>query len=163
MKIFKSIRYFIICFATIILEMTIGKYLAVSGTVPMLSYCLCLVISTKEKDFEYILCIGILGGIFLDLLSGHGFGSYTLTFTASVWLTYVLRDIIFSSLALFLLIDTFVLTILLSIVYYLFHILDAGIDFWAMLGQIAMPSAFYNSIVSILLYVILKPTLYKRR
>ncbi len=163
MKIFKSIKYFIICFATIVLEMTLGKYLSISGTVPMLSFCLCLVIATKEKDPEYILYIGIILGVLLDLLLGHGFGSYTVIFTLSVWVTFLLRDNIFSSLALFLMIDTFILTILLNVIYYLFHILDAGIDFGIMLTQIAFPTAVYNTVISILFYLILKPTLYKRR
>lgn len=163
MKIFKSIKYFIICFATIVLEMTLGKYLSISGTVPMLSFCLCLVIATKEKDPEYILYIGIILGVLLDLLLGHGFGSYTVIFTLSVWVTFLFRDNIFSSLAVFLTIDTFILSILLNVIYYLFHILDAGIDFGTMLAKIAFPTAVYNTIISILFYLILKPTLYKRR
>lgn len=163
MKIFKSIKYFIICFATIVLEMTLGKYLSISGTVPMLSFCLCLVIATKENDPEYILCIGIILGVLLDLLLGHGFGSYTVIFTLSVWVTFLFRDNIFSSLAVFLTIDTFILSILLNVIYYLFHILDAGIDFGTMLAKIAFPTAVYNTVISILFYSILKPTLYKRR
>ena len=153
MKIFKSIKYFIICFATIVLEMTLGKYLSISGTVPMLSFCLCLVIATKEKDPEYILYIGIILGVLLDLLLGHGFGSYTVIFTLSVWVTFLFRDNIFSSLAVFLTIDTFILSILLNVIYYLFHILDAGIDFGTMLAKIAFPTAVYNTIISILFYL----------
>lgn len=163
MKILKSIKYFIICFATIVLEMTLGKYLSISGTVPMLSFCLCLVIATKEKDPEYILYIGIILGVLLDLLLGHGFGSYTVIFTLSVWVTFLLRDNIFSSLAVFLTIDTFVLSILLNVIYYLFHILDAGINLGTMLAKIAFPTALYNTVISILFYLVLKPTLYKRR
>lgn len=163
MRIFKSIKYFIICFSTIVLEMTLGKYLSISGTVPMLSFCLCLVIATKENDPEYILCIGIILGVLLDLLLGHGFGSYTVIFTLSVWVTFLFRDNIFSSLAVFLTIDTFILSILLNVIYYLFHILDAGIDFGTMLAKIAFPTAVYNTVISILFYSILKPTLYKRR
>ena len=163
MKIFKSIKYFIICFATIVLEMTLGKYLSISGTVPMLSFCLCLVIATKEKDPEYIHYIGIILGVLLDFLLGHGFGSFTVIFTLSVWVTFLFRDNIFSSLAVFLTIDTFILSILLNVIYYLFHILDAGIDFGTMLAKIAFPTAVYNTIISILFYLILKPTLYKRR
>jgi rod shape-determining protein MreD len=143
--------------------MTLGKYLSISGTVPMLSFCLCLVIATKEKDPEYILYIGIILGVLLDLLLGHGFGSYTVIFTLSVWGTFLFRDNIFSSLAVFLTIDTVILSILLNVIYYLFHIFDAGIDFGTMLAKIAFPTAVYNTVISILFYSILKPTLYKRR
>lgn len=163
MKIFKSIKYFMICFATILFEMTFGKYLAISGTVPMLSFCLCLVFAVKEKDPDYIFYIGIIVGVVFDLLLGHGFGTYTLIFTACVWVTYILRDVIFSSYALFLALDTFILTILLSVVYYLLHILNIGTDFGGVFVNIALPSAFYNTVVSIIFYLILKPTLYKRR
>lgn len=163
MKIFKSIKYFMICFATIILEVTLGKYLAISGTVPMLSFCLCLVIAVNEKDPDYILYIGIIVGAILDILLGHGFGTYTAAFALSCWITYMLRDAIFSSMALFLTIDTFVLTIILNVVYFLLHILDVGSDFGTILLEIAFPTAFYNTIVSIVFYAILKLTLYKRR
>ena len=163
MKIFKSIKYFMICFATIILEMTLGKYLSVSGTVPMLSYCLCLVIAVNEKDPDYIFYIGIILGAILDFLLGHGFGTYIAVFAVSSWITYILRDAIFSSLALFLTIDTFVLTILSNIVYFSLHILEVGSDFGTILLEIAFPTALYNTIISIVFYVVLKFTLYKRR
>jgi len=163
MKLFKSINYFILCFAVIIFEMTVGKYLAVSGTVPMITYCLCLVIASKEKDPDYIIYIGIIMGVFLDLFIGHGFGTYTIIVTLCVWVTYLLRDTIFSSMLLFLIIDTFILTILSSVVYYLLHILNVGVTFGTMITRIALPSATYNLIVVTIIYLILSCTMYKRR
>lgn len=163
MKLLKSINYFILCFAVIIFEMTAGKYLAISGTVPMISFCLCLVIASKEKSPDYILYIGIIMGVFLDLFMEHGFGTYTIIVTLCVWVTYLLRDTIFSSVLLFLIIDTFILTVLSSVVYYLFHILNVGVTFITMLNRIALPSAAYNSLVVAVLYLILSGTMYKRR
>lgn len=163
MKVFKNIRYFLICFVIIFLEFTVGKYLAVQGSVPMLSFCLCMVVGAKEKNPNYIVSIGIIMGVFFDLLSGHGFGSYTVTFTLGTLVTYIFRDKIFSSKILFLICDAFVLSVCLCIFYYLFHILDVGINFGLMFKNIAVPTAIYNTITSVVFYWILSPNLYKRR
>lgn len=163
MKILKNLKYFLICFFVIIFEVTVGKYLEISGTVPMLSLCLCLVIGTKEENFNYIVTIGIIMGLFADLFSGHGFGTYTVAYTLAVTATYIVRDNIFSSALLFLICDTFILTLLLSVFYYLFHILNVGIGFGVMLTGLALPTALYNVVVSAIFYAILNFTLYKRR
>ncbi len=163
MKLFKNLKYFLICFLFIIFELTVGKYLEISGAVPMLSFCLCLVIATKEENFNYIVTIGIVVGVLSDLFSGHGFGTYTITFTLAVIATYILRNNTFSSPLLFVIFDTFILTVLFSTIYYLFHILNVGIEFGAMFAKLAMPIAIYNTIVSTIFYFILNSTLYKRR
>ena len=142
MKIIQYARYFFICLFMIILEMTIGKYLEISGTVPMLSFCLCTVISGREEKSNYIIFSSIFLGMGIDLLSGHGFGTYTLLFVISAYVTYILRNSIFSSITLFLIFDTFILSVLSCMVYYLFHILDVGINFGFMLTNIAFPKDF---------------------
>ncbi len=163
MKIFKDIKYFLICFFVIIFELTVGKYLAISGTVPMLSFCLSLVIATKEEKLDYIVTIAIVIGVLSDLFSGHGFGIYTLTFTLAVISTYLLRNNIFSSTALFIICNTFILTLIFSVIYYIFNILNVGIAFGTMISNIAVPTAIYNAVVSIVFYLILNLTLYRRR
>ena len=163
MKIFKNIKYFLICFFVIIFELTVGKYLAISGTVPMLSFCLCLVIATKEEKPEYIVTVGIVMGVLSDLFSGHGFGTYTITFTLAVVTTYLLRNNIFSSTTLLIICNTFVQTLLFSVIYYIFHILNVGINFGTMITSLAIPTAIYNTVISVIFYLILNLTLYKRR
>ncbi len=163
MKLFKNLKYFLICFFVVIFELTVGKYLAVAGTVPMLSFCLCLVIGTKEENLNYIITIGIIMGALADLFSGHGFGTYTVIFVLAVIATYLLRNNIFSSTTLFIICNTFILTLLSSVVYYIFHILNVGINFGAMISDIAIPTAIYNTIISVIFYAILNLTLYKRR
>lgn len=163
MKLFKNLKYFFICFFVVLLELTVGKYLAVSGTVPMLSFCLCLVIGAKEEKLNYILTIGIIMGVLVDLFSGHGFGTYTVTFTLSVIGTYLLRNSIFSSTTLFIIFNTFILTLISCVIYYIFHILNVGINFGTMMTQIALPTAIYNVVICVIIYAILNLTLYKRR
>lgn len=163
MKIVKNIRYFLLCFIVLFLEMTIGKYLAIQGTVPMLSFCLSIVIAVKEENPNYIVVIGIILGAFLDILLGHGFGSYTVAFSISSLITYCFRDNIFSSKLLFLIINSIILSFLICVFYYLFHILDVGIDFGIMMTRIALPTSLYNTIICIVLYFALGTTFYKRR
>ena len=163
MKIFKDIKYFLICFFVIIFELTVGKHLAISGTVPMLSFCLCMVIATKEEKLNYIITIGIVMGVLADLFSGHGFGTYAVTYTLAVISTYLLRDNIFSSTTLFLVCNTFILTVIFSVIYYVFHVLNVGINFGAMLTVIAIPTALYNTVTCVIFYLILNSTFYRRR
>lgn len=163
MKIFKNIKYFLICFFVIIFELTVGKYLEISGTVPMLSFCLCLIIATKEENLNYIITIGIIMGALSDVFSGHGFGTNTVAFLLALIATYLLRNSIFSSTILFIIFNTFILTMLYSVVYYVLHILNVGINFGTMITNIAIPTAIYNTIVSVISYFILNFTLYKRR
>jgi len=163
MKIFKNLRYFLICFFVIFFELTVGKYLEIIGTVPMLSFCLCLVIGTREENFNYIISIAITMGIFADLFSNHGFGTYTVTYTMAVIATYLLRNNIFTSMTLFTICNTFILTLVFSVIYYIFHILNVGMNFGTMIADIAIPTAIYNTVISVIMYVILSLTLYKRR
>ena len=102
MKIIEYARYFLICLFTVIFEMTVGKYLAISGTVPMISFCVCTAISAREEKQDYIIFVSVFLGVVMDLLSGHGFGTYTVTFILSAYATYFLRNLIFSSITLFL-------------------------------------------------------------
>lgn len=163
MKIIQYARYFLISFFAIILEMTVGKYLAISGTVPMISFCVCTAISAREENQNYIIFASVFLGVIMDLLSGHGFGTYTVTFILSAYATYILKNSVFSSITIFLIFDTFILSVFVCIFYYLFHVLDVGINFGNMLISIALPTAFYNVVVCVLISYILKLTLYKRR
>ena len=163
MKLLKNINYFILCFFVLVIEMTAGKYLSIFGTVPMLSFCLCLVIAQKEKNENYIITISIILGLILDLLLDHGLGFYAVTFTLSAMSTYYLRDITFSSRMLFLVFNTFILTILVCVLYYIFHILDIRASFWSIFVNIVIPVSIYNVFISILFYFILNKIFYKRR
>lgn len=163
MKTLKNIKYFFVCFVVLIFELTIGKYLEISGIVPMLSFCTCLVIASEEENVNYIITVSIIMGVFMDLFSGHGFGSYTVSFVLSSWITYNLRNNIFSSKILFLIFDTFTLSLLFSILYYILHILNVGGSFGLMITSNAFPTSTYNTFISLILYWILRPILYKRR
>lgn len=163
MKLVKNFRYFFVCFFVIITEACAGKYLAISGTVPMLSFCLCLAVGAHEENLNYIITIGIVMGALLDLIANHGFGLYTITFMLSSWVTYLLRDSVFSSKTLFLICDVLVLSILFCIIYYLFNILNVGINFAVMLTNIAFPTAIYNTFLCVAFYWMLYPIMYKRR
>lgn len=163
MKLLKNIKYFILCLFVIVLEMTAGKYFSIFGAVPMISYCLCLVIAQREKNENYIITISIVMGLLFDLLINHGFGFYTVAFMLSAICTYFLRDITFSSKVLFLVVNTFLLTIFVCLFYYFFHIIDIGTDFWKLLISVIIPVSLYNVFVSIIFYFLLNKILYKRR
>lgn len=163
MKVIKGIRYAIICILILLCEMTIGSYLKISGAVPMLSFCLCIVVALFEDDMNFITGVAAVTGGIIDVLTGYGFGTYTFTFTLSALITFYICDRLFSSKVLFMIIDVFVLSVFTNIIYYLLHMKDIGNSFGSLFVSIMLPSAIYNVFVSLIFYPILKLTMYKRR
>ena len=163
MKVIKGIRYATICILILLCEMTFGTYIEVSGAVPMLSFCLCIVVALFEDDMNFITGVAAVTGGIVDVLTGYGFGTYTFTFTLSALITFYIRDRLFSSKVLFMIIDVFVLSVFTNIIYYLLHMKDIGNSFGSLFVSIMLPSAIYNVFVSLIFYPILKLTMYKRR
>ena len=163
MKVIKGIRYATICILILLCEMTFGTYIEVSGAVPMLSFCLCIVVALFEDDINFITGVAAVTGGIVDVLTGYGFGTYTFTFTLSALITFYIRDRLFSSKVLFMIIDVFVLSVFTNIIYYLLHMKDIGNSFGSLFVSIMLPSAIYNVFVSLIFYPILKLTMYKRR
>lgn len=156
MRLVKNVRYAILAFVVFVCEMTFGKYLQIAGVIPMLTFSFCVTAAACEEDFGYILRISLALGIILDVFSGHGFGTYTLTYTLAALATYTVRDSLFSSKLLFLAFDAFVMTVFLNVIYYLFHIIDIGNGFWEVFSGIMVPQALYNTCVSLIFYGVLK-------
>ena len=163
MRTVKGVRYALFCIAILICEMTFGSYIEVSGAVPMLGFCFCVTMALFENDTDFVIGVSAALGSVLDILTGHGFGTYTFSFAACALITYYIRDRIFSSKVLLLICDVFILSLVVNALYYLFHIKDIGIDFAGLFSSIILPSAIYNIAVSLVLYPIIKRILCKRR
>ncbi len=163
MKVIKGIHYATICILILLCEMTFGSYIKISGAVPMLSFCFCVVAALFEDDINFVTGIAAALGCVIDVLTGYGFGTYTFTFTLSALITLYIRDRLFSSKVLLMIIDVFVLSVFTNIIYYLFHIRDIGNSFGSLFVSIILPTAVYNVFVSLIFYPILKLTMFKRR
>lgn len=163
MRIVKNTKYALVCFFVLMCEMIFGKYLEISGVVPMLSFSLCLVVAMTEDEPKYIIVQAIVLGAVLDAFSGRGFGTYTITFLLTSFASYLIRDSLFSSKLLLLVCDVFVMTLFLCVIFSLLNIRNVGGGFLWMLKDIAVPSAIYNIAVSLVLYAMLKAIFGKRR
>lgn len=163
MKFVKTAKYAVMGFAILLCEMTFGKYLEISGAVPMLTFCFCVAFASLEKEINYVAFVSAFAGALFDILSGHGFGTYTLLFTLSAVATFLIRDNVFSSKALMLICDVFILSVFVEIIYFLIHITNIRGEFYRSFISVMLPVAVYNSVVSLIFYNILKPILSKRR
>jgi rod shape-determining protein MreD len=130
-----------------------GKYIAIGGSVPMLSFCYVILAAMNEKNREHALILGLLVGAISDLALGHGFGTYSLVFGFVAWETASLCDNILSSRFLFLTINTFIMTIFAQCIYFLFHIIEIGAGaFSAGFFGIIIPTALYNTVITMIFY-----------
>lgn len=163
MKLLIGIKYFLAAFAALLLDYTAAKYIAVGGGMPQFMFCFCILASMHEKDMSRAAAAAIAAGAAADVLSGHGFGTYTLTFTMPAMATYAARDKLFSSGFLFLILDAFFLTTLSQTVYYLFHITDAGSSFGDLFTSVILPSAAYNTVICAVFYPLAKRIFADRR
>ena len=164
MSFFKDIKYAFAALAVISCEMAFGKYMDISGVIPMLTFCFCVITAMVEDDFSYIMIFSLILGLVSDLLSGHGIGTYMLSFMFAAYITGRFRDSVFSSSIVFLIIDVFMLTVLVQIFYMLVHIGDIGAGhFFAKIKSIVVPQALYNTVICLIAYPIVSRLSGKRR
>ena len=160
----RTAKYIILSVLIAICEMTFAKYIAVGAAVPMLSFCFVILGAMNEKNVQNAAVLGVFVGIFSDILSGHGFGTYTFIFAVTAAETASLCDSILSSRFLFLIINTFIMTVFAECVFFLFNIIQIGADaFLSCLASIILPTALYNMAVSAILYKPIEKVLYERR
>jgi len=163
MRFEKDIRYALLALLIFVTEASFGKYIAVSGAVPMLTFSFLIVCSVKENDLSYVMALAVILGAVSDVLHGHGFGAYTLSFAFSAFYTFKLKNAIFSSELLFLIIDAFLLTFLVQIFYMITHIGNIGSgNFLRCVWSLVLPQAVYNTLICCLFYYI-DSRIFKRR
>lgn len=163
MKVVKTVRYTLMSFVILFCEMTFSKYIEISGVVPMLSFSFLITSVMFENNINYIVMLSAVVGGIVDVLLGHGFGTYAVTFMLSAIAAFFIRDKLFSSKVLFLIFSVFLLSIFTESVYYLFHITDIGGRFFAGFAFVIVPTGIYNTVISLIFYPVLKKILFKRR
>ncbi|MDD6214666.1 MAG: hypothetical protein PUB42_05750 [Firmicutes bacterium] len=164
MKLIKNIKLFIISLVVIVFELTAGKYIAVGGISPMITFSLCLAMALLEDNPVYVAAVPAILGAVLDIMCGHGFGTYTITFELSSVLTFFVRDKVFSSKILMLIPDVFIMTLMCESLYYLLHIRAVNsTDYIVALISLIIPTALYNIVLCLIFYSVLRVIFYKRR
>ena len=164
MKFEKDIKYAVLSLLVFIIEVSFGKYIAISGAVPMLTFSFLIVTAMLESDISYVIMLSVLLGAISDILYGHGFGTYTAAFFLSCYCTFKLKNAIFYSKWLFLTIDSFLLTIIVQVFYMIIHIQDIGAsNFFRCIWSLILPTAIYNMLICWLFYFLGSRILAKRR
>ncbi|MBR4723434.1 MAG: rod shape-determining protein MreD [Clostridia bacterium] len=164
MRFEKDVKYAVLAILIYAAEAAFGKYIAVAGAVPMLTFSFLIVCSAKESDLSYVMVLAVILGAVTDIMHGHGFGTYTIAFAFSAFYTFKLKNAIFSSGWLFLVIDAFLLTFLVQFFYMITHIGDIGSgNFLRCLWSLVLPQAVYNTLICCLFYFISGKISRKRR
>ena len=160
----KDIKYAVLALLIGVIEASCGKYIAISGAVPMLTFSFLIVSALLESDISYVMVLSVLLGANSDILYGHGFGTYTVAFFFSCFYTFKLKNAIFSSKWLFLTVDAFLLTILSQIFYMVIHIRDISSEnFFRCIWSLILPMAIYNTLLCWLFYFLGSKIFRKRR
>lgn len=160
----RIVNYTLLALLVTICEFAFAKYIAIGAAVPMLSFCYVILAAMNEKNKENSLIIGILVGALCDILGGHGFGTYAVVFGVTAWETATFCDSVLSSRFLFLLINTFVMTVFTECSYYLLHIIGIGTDaFLSGFSTIILPTALYNVGISAIFYLPMTKLFFERR
>lgn len=164
MKFEKDIKYAILVTIIGVIEISFGKYIAISGAVPMLTFSFLLVTAMLESDISYVMVLSVLLGVISDILFWHGFITYTIAYSFSCFFTFKLKDAIFSSKWLFLTLNSVLLTILVQIFYMIIHIGDIGTgNFFRCIWSVSLPTVIYNTILCWLFYFLGGKIFKKRR
>lgn len=162
MRYTQKAKYALIAFFVILIEMLISKYIQIGGAIPMLCFCFCIIVSVFEKKEEDIIFCAVFSGAVLDILSMHGFGTYTVTFLASCLAASYFAEKIFSSMLLYLIVSILFLTIFVQSAYYLLNINNIANSFFGMMLSKILPTALYNIVIVALAYpAVIK--IYKKR
>ena len=144
----KDIKYAVLALLIGTIEASFGKFIAISGAVPMLTFSFLIVSALLESDISYVMVLSVILGAISDVLYGHGFGTYTVAFSFSCFCTFKLKNAIFSSKWLFLTVDAFLLTIFSQIFYMIIHIRDIGSEnFFRCIWSLILPTAIYNTLL----------------
>lgn len=162
MKTLKYLRYAVICALTVLCEMIFGSYIEICGAVPMFGFCFCITASAFERDISCAVGVAAVTGALCDVLYGHGFGTYTVSFALVALAVFYVRDKVFSSGILMLLTSVFVMSLAVNVVYYVFHITEIGTDFGSMAVSVILPSCIYNTVIALIFYPFVKRSFGKR-
>lgn len=155
MRFEKDIKYALLALLIGGSEVAFGKYIKIFGAVPMLTFSFCIVCAMREKEESYVMVLSALLGAISDILYGHGFGTYTVAFLFTVFYTVKLKDAIFSSKWLFLILDAFFMTVIVQLFYMILHLGDIGTQNFARgILSVILPTAVYNTAVCCFFYFV---------
>lgn len=155
MKYSRDIRYAVSAFTVIFLEAVLGKFIAISGAMPMLTFAYVIVCAIIDDDMFYIVLLSVILGVFSDILYSNGFGIYTVSYSFAAYYTLKYKDKIFYSKWIFLILDALALTALQQFFYMIFHIGDIGADYF-LRGFVfkALPTSLYTTVICCVFYCI---------
>ncbi len=164
MKYSRDLKYALSAFTVIFFEAAFGKYISISGALPMLTFAYVIVCALMESDMSYITVLSVILGVFSDILYSGSFGIYTLSYCFAAYYTFKYKDSIFTSKWLFLLLDAFILSAIQQFCYMLIHINDIGLKyFWIGFSLKGLPSSLYTTAVCCLFYFVGGSIFRKRR
>lgn len=155
----KHFKIFLWIFIVFLIQTVIIGRVHIFGAVPSLvmAYVVCVMI--LENEFRSAVTISIICAVATGALSGRGFTMTTLFYVYSSIIVFSARKrplyVANYPKAIFW---TFIMSGIMEIIFFLIRNLSMNVD---MLTQVALPTAVFNTILTMVLYPILKKTMYK--
>lgn len=146
----------------LIFQTVICRYIAVGGIIPDVVFVFAISFVVLEKKYSYCLAVALICGFFADILGGRGFGVNILSYTYSALLCYAVGEHFFKEKLVFAVPMVFCMTFLCELMFFVFNIkMFAASGFWHITKTVILPSALYNTVITIAVYPLAKRTLYK--
>lgn len=159
MKNFKLIVWALL----LILFQTVAcKYIGIGGIYPNVVFAFIITVCVLEESFVTVAVLPAVCGLIMDCLINSNVGMYTVIFSYSAMLCWIAGERFFKQSLLFAVPLMFVLNTVSSILYMLLHFkiyMDMG--FGKIILFVILPSAVYTSAVLLILYPLVKYTVYR--
>lgn len=160
----KKLKIFIILIILSLIQSFFGHYIRIGSIMPDVMFVFVVGYALLCDDIKSVLCVSAIFGITADCLSGRIFGDCTAVYMISAALGFIMSDSIFKDGVVFNIICVFLLTVIGKSGYYLINIVDLKESgYLYSLGRIIFPEAVYNTVVSPVIFPVVKRVLGKRR
>jgi len=146
-----------------LLQVTLLPYVSIYGIVPGILFTVSVCCTVLEEHRSYYIGIPIICGLIVDIFSSHAFCSATLIYFYISMLIVVLGTVIEKKRFLFCIFAVLIGSLLCESALYLFYMQTLGTTYQTAFFSIILKTAFYNMVLSFLVYPLLKKTVYTTR
>ncbi len=154
--IFKYLLTALLIFVLIILQTTVVRGIEIFHVIPNLLLVMVVSYSLLHEDYS-ALVVGAVCGLLLDMHGGRTVGMNTLLCALLAYLCVCVSGNLYSNNSLVALVFVFFLSIAYELIIYIFYfaIWGHGSFVFALFHKI-LPGAAYNSLVTLLLYPLIR-------
>ena len=157
------LKTFIWIFLITLFQSVFIEYISISEIRPDFVFIFSLCIAAKEKNIKTVMTIAVICGIITDCLTGRIFGNYLAVYLICAVIMYIIHDAMFKYGIIVSYVLIFLLTILGNSIFYIINIsVLKDVGYLYSLLNIILPTAVYNTILSVILMYLISKTIFKK-